>query len=260
MGISVRGEPSQLSQLTFKYTRPDQSRFSNQGVFRNVPSENLALGSGRESENMEDWVPGYNYFCMVADPLYAFNFNWGDFAYPWSTGEFEPRPNAVITNFNCDANVQPYAEQVFDWQEGLSHVPRLRHCQPRYGGAGSQPVPVHGAVAAQQPRVRHVAVADAVHVVQLDSDAQHAVGRGVGAVPRGVGADGLGQWSRPAAGRVFRHSVRAVRQQPWRPLQQKVRASKRRAVLFVQKKKKKKKKKRRFFFLKKKKKKKKKKS
>jgi len=118
--ISVRGEPSQLSQLTFKYTRPDQSRFSNQGVFRNVPSENLALGSGRESENMEDWVPGYNYFCMVADPLYAFNFNWGDFAYPWSTGEFEPRPNAVITNFNCDANVQPYAEQVFDWQEGLN--------------------------------------------------------------------------------------------------------------------------------------------
>merc|ERR1711924_422697 len=97
--------------MGFKYTRPDQSRFSNQGVFRNVPSENLALGSGRESENMEDWVPGYNYFCMVADPLYAFNFNWGDFAYPWSTGEFEPRPNAVITNFNCDANVQPYASR-----------------------------------------------------------------------------------------------------------------------------------------------------
>ena len=118
--VSVRGAPAAGDQLVFKYTRPDQTTFSNQGVYRNVERNVLDAGSGLEfsSADVNQWQPGYNFFCQVADPLYAFSFNWGQFAYPWSSGQLLPRPNAFITNFNCDANTIPQIKTATD--EGLN--------------------------------------------------------------------------------------------------------------------------------------------
>jgi hypothetical protein len=125
--ISVRGAPSPGGDLLFKYTDPSQTSSSAQGVFRTVATEYLAVGSGQEGQGFNDdptnWVPGYNYFCMVADPLYAFSFNWGAYAFPPSSRQFQPEPNAFVTNFQCGADVQPYAAPLnppMAWQQGLN--------------------------------------------------------------------------------------------------------------------------------------------
>jgi hypothetical protein len=138
--VSVRGKPSTPDYVLFKFTAdpygPNRDDPGVQGVFRQVPADSVAWGAGLENQS-STWVPGYNYFCQVADPNFSFYLNWGAFAFPNFPYEIpsslanSPSLGVVFSQFSCSALTTPHPTMP------IESMNLCRGCQLRWVANGA---------------------------------------------------------------------------------------------------------------------------
>jgi hypothetical protein len=140
--VTLRPLLSELgSNLVFFYTGENGTnyQFSNQNVFRVIPSNAVAWGSARQGTGSglgqtEIWNPAYNFFCQVADTRYSFTFQWASsFSYPsqpWPGVSTYWDAHYAFSPFNCNTATSPPWVGRYSWAGGDTWPLNLcRGCQ-----------------------------------------------------------------------------------------------------------------------------------